>query len=74
MGGIRIEGSSGNVADATSAGNLKVALPTTAAQVGSVRMMSENDDGSITGSPQLKSPETSIDYRMRVGVDSILDH
>lgn len=74
MGGIRIEGSSGNVADATSAGNLKVQLSNTAAQVGSVRMMSEVDDGSITGSPQLKSPETSIDYRMRVGIDSLLDH
>ena len=74
MGGIRIEGSSGNVADATSAGNLKVQLSNTAAQVGSVRMMSENDDGSVTGSPQLKSPETSIDYRLRVGVDSLLDH
>jgi hypothetical protein len=74
MGGIRIEGSSGNVADATSTGNLKVQLPTTAAQVGSVRLMSENDDGSITGQTQLKSPETSIDYRLRVGTDTLLDH
>ena len=73
MGGIRIEGSSGNVADATSAGNLKVQLPTTAAQVGSVRLMSENDDGSILGTPQLRAPETGVDYRLRVGSDTLLD-
>mgnify|MGYP003337529955 CR=1 FL=1 len=74
MGGIRIEGTSSNVADVTSNNNLKVQLPTTAAQVGSVRLMSENDDGSVTGTVQLKSPETSIDYRLRVGTDTLLDH
>lgn len=73
MGGIRIEGTSSNVADVTANNNLKVALPTTAAQVGSVRLMSENDDGSILGTPQLRSPETTIDYRLRVGVDTLLD-
>jgi hypothetical protein len=55
-----------------TSGNLKVALPNTAAQVGSVRMMCENDPGTITGAPMLKSPEVSQDYRMRVGVDTLL--
>jgi hypothetical protein len=45
------------------------------AGVGAVRMFSENDDGTITGTPYLKSPETSTDYRLRVGMDTILyDH
>jgi hypothetical protein len=37
-----------------------------------VRMFSENDDGSETGTPYLKSPETSSDYRLRVGIDTML--
>lgn len=53
-------------------GNLKVSLTNTDAYVGSVRLMCENDDGTATGSPYLKSPEVSQDYRMRVGVDTIL--
>jgi hypothetical protein len=74
MGGIRIEGTSSNVADVTSNNNLKVALPTAAAQVGSVRLMSECDAGTITGTPTLRSPETTIDYRLRVGMDTMLDY
>jgi len=52
--------------------NVKVALTNTPAYVGSVRMFSENDPGDVTGSPTLKSPETSQDYRLRVGIDTIL--
>lgn len=74
MGGIRIEGTSSNVADVTANNNLKVALPTTAAQVGSVRMMSECDPGTVLGTPILRSPETTIDYRLRVGMDTMLDY
>jgi hypothetical protein len=61
----------GSVVDVN--GNIKTALPTIPAQVGSVRLMSENDNGSITGTPSLKSPETSADFRLRVGVDSVWD-
>lgn len=43
------------------------------AGVGGVRLFSENDLGEVTGTPYLKSPETSPDYRLRVGVDSIWD-
>lgn len=42
------------------------------AGVGAVRMFSENDPGTITGTPYLKSPETSSDYRLRVGMDTII--
>lgn len=45
---------------------------TTPANVGSVRLMCENDDGTQTGTAYLKSPEVSQDYRMRVGVDTML--
>lgn len=48
--------------DATSAPN----------GVGAVRFVSENDNGSITGTAYLKSPETSSDYRLRVGMDTVL--
>lgn len=45
------------------------------AGVGAIRLFSENDSGSITGTPYLMSPETSTDYRLRVGMDTILyDH
>jgi hypothetical protein len=42
------------------------------AGVGSVRLMTENDAGTILGTPYLKSPETSDDYRLRVGMDTLL--
>jgi hypothetical protein len=42
------------------------------AGVGAVRMFSENDSGEVTGTPYLKSPETSSDFRLRVGMDTII--
>lgn len=53
--------------------NIKTALTNVPAYVGAVRLMSENDPGAITGTPYLKSPETSPDYRLRVGADSVWD-
>lgn len=55
-------------------GNVKVSLPdaATPARVGAVRMFSENDAGVSTGAAYLKSPETSSDYRLRVGMDTII--
>jgi hypothetical protein len=44
----------------------------TPANVGSVRLMCENDAGEKTGEAYLKSPEVSQDFRMRVGVDTML--
>jgi hypothetical protein len=40
--------------------------------VGGIRMFSENDVGTYTGTPTLLSPETSSDYRLRVGLDTLL--
>lgn len=67
-----IHGGSGtsNVADVDADFNLNVTLPTTDAYTGKVRMMSENDPGTITGAALLRSPETSPDFRLRVGVDT----
>lgn len=42
-------------------------------QVGAIRMASENDAGTITGTANLLSPETDSDYRIRVGHEVILD-
>lgn len=38
-------------------------------EVGSVRLQSEVDAGTITGSPTLKALEVSSDYRLRTGLD-----
>lgn len=72
MAHIQSGNNAAGIANVDAAYNLKTALPTTPAYVGSVRLMSENDAGTLTGAPYLKSPETSSDYRLRVGIDSIL--
>jgi hypothetical protein len=41
--------------------------------VGSLRMFSENDAGTVTGTPALASPETTNDHRLRTVNDTILD-
>lgn len=38
----------------------------------SVGFHSENDDGTVLGVKYMKSPESSTDYRLRVGTDTIL--
>jgi hypothetical protein len=60
-------------ANLDAGGNVKTALTLDEAYMGGVRMFSENDDGTATGTPYLKSPETSTDYRLRVGLDSVWD-
>lgn len=69
---VKIAGNTGTVAEVTTANELKVSLSNTDANIGGVRMHSENDDGTFTGSATLLSPETSQDYRLRVGTDTIL--
>ena len=74
MAGIRIEGNtSGNVAEVNASNELRVALPTSDASAGKVRIMSENDPGDVTGTPYLYSPETDEDFRLRVAQESVLD-
>lgn len=73
MAGIRIEGNvSGNVAEVNASNELKVALSNTVANIGGVRNFSENDPGTVTGTAYLKSPETSMDYRIRTGMDTVV--
>jgi len=41
--------------------------------VGGIMSFSQNDDGLVTGTPYLSSPETDDDYRLRVTQDATLD-
>lgn len=62
-----------NTGNLDAGNNIKVALSKDPLYTGGVRLFSENDDGTATGTPYLKSPETSTDFRLRVGVDSVWD-
>ena len=62
-----------NTGNLDAGSNIKVALSQLPAYTGGVRLFSENDAGDATGNPYLKSPETSPDYRLRAGVDSVWD-
>ena len=68
---------SGTGADVNASRQLKV-VPETDAEgspgnVGAVRIFSENDNGQITGTPAIASPEVDVDARMRIAPDIILD-
>lgn len=74
-----VRGLTGIQADVTSNNYLKIISETNVTakpdSVGAFKIFSENDDGTITGSTYLMSPETSNDFRLRVGVDTLLfDH
>lgn len=47
---------------------------TNPSNVGAVKIYSENDPGEKTGTPYLRAPETSTDYRLRTGIDSLWDN
>lgn len=69
-----INGLTGTAADVDANNQVKVTTNTDPTKAGSVRIFSENDPGTITGTADCKSPETSHDYRLRVGVDTVLDN
>ena len=71
--GIKGGSSTANVANVDAGHNLNVTLPTDDARTGKARIVSENDAGAISGAAYLTSPETGDDYRLRVGVDTLLD-
>jgi hypothetical protein len=73
--GLQFEGYSGIVADVDANRRQLVRLPdaTTPINVGAVRMFSENDPGTVTGTPYLASPETDDDSRLRVAHEAIFD-
>lgn len=69
---------SGQGADVTSTSKrLKIVLPVDATadldEIGSIRMFGENDTGSFTGTAQIMSPETDLDFRQRQACDTMLD-
>jgi hypothetical protein len=51
---------------------LETNVATNPTNVGAVRIFAENDPGTKTGVPYLKSSETSQDFRERVGMDTVL--
>lgn len=72
-----VGGVSNTKADVNSANQLKVVPETNLSNpgnIGAVKFVSENDGGSKTGTAYLLSPETTDDYRLRVGQDVILDN
>jgi len=73
MAGLRIEGNiSGNIAEVDANNNLNVVTPIIETQAGFVTLSSEVDAGSITGVRVVKALEATEDYRLRVGVDTLL--
>jgi len=74
MSGIKIANGTGASSEmtVTSDGNANVTLPLTTEQGGFAAIAAEVDPGSITGSRYMKELDASDDYRLRVGVDSVL--
>ena len=72
MSGFRIEGLTGPVAEVDAGNALKTNLGKDTATAGYAVMMSEKDSGAVTGTPYITSPEVSEDYRLRVGLDTLL--
>jgi hypothetical protein len=72
---VDLRGQSGTQADVDASGRLLTRLPdaTTPANVGGIRLFSENDAGVSMSTPYLVSPETDEDYRLRVAQDTQLD-
>lgn len=77
MAGALIAGAGGVPVETNAAGQLHITAETDVAtnpgNVGAMRFFSENAPGGVTGDAYLKSPETSTDYRLRVGTDSVWD-
>lgn len=63
---------SGNGAEVDSSNNLKVNLPTVLSGAGYVNVVSEVDEGIITGTKLQRPLDSSQDYRLRVGLDKVL--
>lgn len=72
----QVGATSGNLAEVDSAGQALVKLPTGSvpADVAAARLFSENDSGTIIGTPALLSPETDSDYRLRIATEAVFDN
>jgi len=65
---------SGTGADVDADRQVKVTTNSDPAKAGVAVLYLENDDGELTNTKYRKSGEVSPDYRLRVGVDSVLFH
>jgi hypothetical protein len=59
-------------ANVTATYELEVTTPREPQQAGFAAMVSEVDDGTVMGTRKLVAPESSDDFRLRVGVDQTL--
>jgi hypothetical protein len=75
---VKIQGASGTIAEVNVSSQLKIVPETDASanpsNVGAIRVFSENDTGTgLATTPQLFSPETDLDYRLRAAMDTFFD-
>jgi hypothetical protein len=75
---IQSGSSTTGLANVTSDYSLQTTLERSAetnpSNVSAIKMYSENDAGSATGTPYLYSPETDEDFRLRAALDTIIDN
>lgn len=69
---VQIRGVSSNIAEVNANNQLQVNLPLTTAQAGFSAVACEVDAGDLTGTRRMIEVDASRDYRMRVGIDSML--
>jgi hypothetical protein len=76
MAGIKIANGTAASAEQTvdTDGNAHVTLPTTETQSGFACLATENDDGTVIGTRRVRALESTQDYRLRMGVDSVMFH
>lgn len=67
---IRTGSNTAGLANVDANFNLNVITPLSAETAGFVTLSSDNDMGTVTGERYVLSPETSGDYRFRVGIDN----
>lgn len=81
MSGFRIQGTSGNVADVDSSGNLKVTTPSRwgdagedqSSQLGAIKVYSEVDAGLSSGTPLLRPLTVDANNKLKVASETHLD-
>lgn len=72
--GVNIKGgnNSSGLANVSGTYELQVVTPQVEDNAGFVQISSEVDDGTVTGTRTVLSPEVSDDYRLRVGLDQTI--
>ena len=74
QGGSNTAGQANVTTDYALKTTLERDAATNPSNVSAVKLFSENDAGTVTGTPYLYSPETDEDYRLRVAQDVMLDN